>query len=81
MIKLKEGQEVRFRSDCWAKNQLGIITDVFESGWLVNGEYTKHAYMVKLCSRENGLIANFYDFELRLSERENRNVNINQILS
>lgn len=81
MIKFEVGQEVRFRDECWANNQLGVITEVIETGWTVNNEDTKYVYMVKLISQSSGMTTNFYDFELRLSKKERRNVNITQILS
>lgn len=81
MIKLEVGQEVRFRKQCWVKDQLGVITEVFPTGWTVDGEDTKYGYIVKLVSQSSGVSTNFYDFELYLTKKENRNVNINQLLS
>lgn len=80
MIKFEVGQEVRFREKCWASNQLGVITEVIETGWTVDGEDTKYVYIVKLVSQSSGISTNFYDFELKLSRKESRNVAINYIL-
>jgi hypothetical protein len=81
MMKLKVGQEVLFREECWAKNQKGVITEVFETNWEVDGEHTKYGYIVKIITQTNRCQSNFYDFELRLSKKEERKVKINQILS
>lgn len=81
MIKLEVGQEVRFRKECWAYGQKGVITEVFETNWTVDNEDTKYGYIVKFISQKSRMSTNFYDFELRLTKKENRNVQINQILS
>ncbi len=81
MVKLEVGQEVRFRKECYAHGQIGVIAEVFETGWTVDNEDTKYGYIVKLVSQSSGVSTNFYDFELYLTKKEKRNVNINQLLS
>ncbi len=80
-MKFKVGQEVKFRKECFAHNQTGIIESVNEPGWTVDNEYTEFIYMVKLITQSSGICTNFYDFEVRLTKKEQRNFDINQLLS
>jgi len=82
MLKLAVGQEVRFVPKCWAKYQVGVVTEVFNTGFIDNGIETKYSYLVKITTSktQTNFSYNFYDYELVVTKRDNRNLKIDYLL-